>query len=319
MTEQMTEQAVTPEQTNVNPFKPRPLKPLFAKASVTWGYNPREPERARIYLMGLRKQFKTSFAASNPDAVILDFEGGANAVMSPRAYVVNLSGTATKLPTDSGYAEERAWLLKSPLDRYLLTKKLLLEDAKSADPQFKTVVIDSMDLFIEHKITEFCRDERVENIGDYRSHGAGYSKVCERITRELQDFEDAGYGMVLIAHLGEQKDDTGKITIGTRITGSFHKTLLMKVDQVMTINLLSVSTQATRDVEQNGKVVKKVIPGQRDTKVTISLRTMPLPDNVERGCRVQIPDGLELPLSDAWAVYADAYRKEVQRVKSTLQ
>lgn len=308
-------------QTLNSPFRPKPLKAAFQGLSVSYGYNPRLPERARIYLLGLRKQFKSSFAASNPDACILDFEGGANAVMAPRAYVCNLSATATAEPGTPAYEAERAWLKMPVLERYAKIKAQLIADASTKDPQFKTIGFDSIDLFIELLITDFCREVGVEHIGDYKSRGAGYNRVLERLMRELQDFEEAGYGLIIVAHLGEKtlnNGDDSQLIIRPRISDSFHKGLLMKVDQILQISLTSISVPAKVAKTFNGKTIMVDDKENRVTKTEVLLRSIPTPENPERGCRVQIPDKLQLPLADAWQTYARAYRAEVRRVRASL-
>lgn len=311
-----------PNQQIVSPFGGT-LKDIF-KGMMHTGYNPRPPERSRLLLLGLRKSFKTSFACSHSRCCVLDWEGGANAVMHKKAFDANLSGVPTLSAGEPGYAEERQWLAAAPWARYLRVKEALLADAKSPEPQFTTVAIDSVDYMIELMCTQFCREQAIEDLGDYKTMGAGYGRVRERFLRELDDLEMAGYGLILNAHLGEKMmhrpDGSDNLRVEPRISDSFYKALMMKVDQIMHISL-TVDTIPTKRTTRlpNGQEVEVVDKSKTETVVNIVLRTVPTPENRERGCRVQIPDRLHLPLDGAWDVYAQAYREEVKRVRATLE
>lgn len=318
-------QAVTtpPAQVLSSPFVAGPLKTVFAGMAVC-GYNPRPAERGRIYLMGLRKSFKTSFCCSHPGCCVLDFEGGANAVMTPRAFTVNLSGGATLSPGQPGYEEERKWLLLSPWDRFQKIKAALILDGRSQAPQFSTIAIDSSDLMAEVMVDRFCQEQGVADIGEYKTKGAGYGMVRVQMFRQLKDLEDAGYGLIVTAHLSEKiltnEDGTNRIIVDNWIFDSFHRAFLRWADQVLNIYLTVTSMPTKRTIrltDGSAAVIDDKV--NRVEEALIELRTIPTPDNRERGCRVQVPDRLRLPFADAWQVYRKAYQEEISRVQRQLK
>jgi hypothetical protein len=286
---------------------PNRLKPVF-EGLIQRGYNPRPPEKSRMLVLGLRKSGKSSFICSNPDACVLDFEGGCNAITNPRAYVADLS------PTNQDAAG--VWA------SYQKIKTVLIQDGKSPKPQFRTIGVDSIDLMVDLLATLFCREQKIENLSEYKSMGAGFQRVRERMLRELQDFEDAGYGLMIPSHLGEKTltDSTGssRLVVQPRLSDSFRQALLMRVDQIVHIGLTAVTTFPKKTITLPGGVTREIEDKTNpQTEIQVQLRTLSGPTDRERGCRVAIPDGLEIPVADGWSVYANAYNAEVARVRTT--
>lgn len=305
------------EQALISPYTPKPLKSVF-KGMATYGYNPRRPERARHLILAQPKHGKSSLGVSCPTAAVLDFEGGANAVTNPRAYIFNLSGTPTLVPGDPRYAEERAWLMVDPWERYLKVKDLLIEDSKSADPQFTTVVVDSLDVFLDRISSNLCRAKGADNISDgaFGKYG-GFHLVSEQVRREFADFESAGYGLVIPTHLTEKRMVDGNVALEPLVFPSVFKAVLRMVDQVVSIKKIVESRAAKKKITTpKGVEVEIDDPNKRIITTAVTLRTVPMPENPDRGCRVSIPDELTLPQADGWEQYASAYNAEVARVRA---
>jgi len=309
MSEAKTDSAVieeTPIQEITSPWSPKPLKRIFKDLAVC-EYRPRPVEKCRVLVWGLPKSGKTTFVCSNPDAIVLDFEGGANAVVHPRAYVVDLSPASGDV-----------------LNRYQKIKNLLIEDARSVDPQFKVVVIDSIDFMADRWDATFCAENGITDLGEYRSGGAGYHRVNMRILDELRTFEDAGYGIMLVGHLSEKSyDDSGnqRFRIVPNIRDSLLRPLARWADQILTIASVPQIVYPTKRVPVPGKPGEYrtvEIKTEPQTVNRIVLQAVKMSDNHNTGCRVQIPGQLELPEADGYQVYKTAYETEVQRVREHL-
>lgn len=296
-----------------NPISKRKLKPTFGAMGYR-AYSPRPPERARTLVLGLRKTGKSSFAASNPVCAVLDFEGGAHSVKNPQAYIFPIQPTADEV--DSGKPREGYDSL-DPWQRYQAVKKALLADAKSGDPQFKTVAIDSVDAMVEFMIGEFCKEKKIDNLGDYKDGRAGWFEVRSPFQRELLDFDYAGYGLIMISHLAERVVNEN-LVVQPKLSNSFREALLMMADQIVHTEFIWESKPGTKTVKIGNEM--KTVPDRenRIEESRVVLRTISKPNDRERGCRVQIPDGLVLPDGAGWAAYAEAYLKEVERVKSEV-
>jgi len=292
-------------------FTGQPLKPAFQGVQLTRGYHPRPPERARILLMGLRKSGKSTFAVSHPGCCVLDFEGGCAAIPHPRAYIAGL----TDCPAPDDRAANPEWYARDLWDRYQQVKSALLADAKTASPQFTTVAFDSVDFLLSVIIDRFCREHELDSITDYKGRGAGWFEVASRLLREIDDMERAGYGLILNTHQVEKTFSHGENTwveIKPCLIESARRELLKRVDQIMHIGMTEVTKPRMETVTIDGKPYQCKTQ-EVDTIVKVVLRTIPLGNDRERGCRVAIPDKLELPPRDAWAAYADAYNAEVER------
>jgi hypothetical protein len=288
------------------------LKDVFRNISYS-GYHPTPVERSKALVLGLRKSFKTSYACSNPKAAILDWEGGANAVLNPKAHIFNLSNTPVFSPGEPEYEAEQIWLAIPRWDRWLKIKSILLADAKTPDPQFHTVAWDSVDRFTDLMEALFLEEKGKEHMGDYKKKGAGYNELAGRVMAEIDELEEARYGAIYNVHLVEKRIDEGDKTSyvpKVRLYDSIYKELLMRVEQIIQISLLK--TKVPKVVERTLPDGRKISSKISVDKVCISLRTMPTPENRERGCRVQIPDGIELPLNGAYAAYAAEYNRQVK-------
>jgi hypothetical protein len=256
-------------------------------------------------VMGLQKHGKSTLLCSHPGALVFDWEGGASAVTHPRAYIADLWGQA------------------DPWAKYLQIKELVIQDARSAHPQFRTVFMDTADQMIDYMQFRFCQEEGLDNIGDYRDGRAGYARVRERFMRELFDFEAAGYGIGVAVHQEEQflQDRQGGSILRIKVcmSDSFRRALIRYVDQIITITRVTETVYPMKTVNIPGKGSRQIEDRSRPQSVVqVHLRTLPIAEDQTTGCRVSIPDRLLLPEADGWTVYADAYQKEVAARKAEL-
>jgi len=286
-------------------------KPIFRDIPLIRGYNPRPPERARHLIMGLRKSAKSTFVCSLPMCCVLDWEGGCDAITKARAHVVSL----TDFPSPERANVMKSWFSLGVWDRYEKIKDALLKDAKTTAPTFTTIAVDSVDYMFDVICARFCQENNIFSVGDFKGKkGTGWYQVRVRLLSEIDAFEQAGYGLLLTTHQTETtvwRDDHPTLQLRPNLSEQVRQALLRRVDQIVHMSALLEQDETEVTTMVKGKPISTT---QRTGLVTrVRLRTVPVRDDKERGCRVNIPDKLLIPEVNGWDTYAAAYRAEVER------
>lgn len=134
-----------------------------------------------VLLYGKPKSGKTTAACSFPDAVLLAFEKGYNAIGNAFPYDVNKWSDFKMALRD-------------------------LEDQRSKD-RFKTVIIDTVSICWEMCEKYICQQNGVQKIGDI-PWGAGYTSCKKEFETSIRRITQLGYGVVLIAHSAARIEKT---------------------------------------------------------------------------------------------------------------
>ncbi len=134
-----------------------------------------------VLLYGKPKSGKTTAACSFPDAVLLAFEKGYNAI-----------GDA--FPFDINKWSDFKMALRD------------LEDQRSKD-RFKTVIIDTVSICWEMCEKYICQQNGVQKIGDI-AWGGGYVACKKEFESSIRRITQLGYGIVLIAHSASRVEKT---------------------------------------------------------------------------------------------------------------
>lgn len=134
-----------------------------------------------VLLYGKPKSGKTTAACSFPDAVLLAFEKGYNAI--GEAY-----------PFDINKWSDYKMALRD------------LADQRSKD-RFKTVIIDTVSICWDMCEKFVCQQNGVQKISDI-SWGAGYTACKKEFENSLREITRLGYGVVLIAHSASRVEKT---------------------------------------------------------------------------------------------------------------
>jgi len=134
-----------------------------------------------VLLYGKPKSGKTTAACSFPDAVLLAFEKGYNAI-----------GNA--FPFDINKWSDFKMALRD------------LEDARSKE-RFKTVIIDTVSICWEMCEKYVCQQNGVQKIGDI-PWGGGYTACKKEFETSIRRITQLGYGVVLIAHSASRVEKT---------------------------------------------------------------------------------------------------------------
>ena len=134
-----------------------------------------------VLLYGKPKSGKTTAACSFPDAVLLAFEKGYNAIGN--AY-----------PFDISKWSDFKMALRD------------LEDARAKE-RFKTVIIDTVSICWEMCEKFICQQNGVQKISDI-PWGAGYTSCKKEFETSIRRITQLGYGVVLIAHSASRVEKT---------------------------------------------------------------------------------------------------------------
>ena len=134
-----------------------------------------------VLLYGKPKSGKTTAACSFPDAVLLAFEKGYNAIGN--AY-----------PFDINKWSEFKMALRD------------LEDPRSKE-RFKTVIVDTVSICWEMCEKFICQQNGVQKIGDI-PWGGGYTACKKESETSIRRITQLGYGVVLIAHSASRVEKT---------------------------------------------------------------------------------------------------------------
>ena len=134
-----------------------------------------------VLLYGKPKSGKTTAACSFPDAVLLAFEKGYNAIGNAYPFDINKWSDFKMALRD-------------------------LEDVRSKE-RFKTVIIDTVSICWEMCEKYICQQNGVQKIGDI-PWGGGYTACKKEFETSIRRITQLGYGVVLIAHSSSRVEKT---------------------------------------------------------------------------------------------------------------
>lgn len=126
-----------------------------------------------VFFYGEPKSGKTTIASKFPDALLLAFEKGYNALAGVMAQPIN------------------SWAEFIKVNRQLKDDKV--------KEKFATIIIDTSDIAYEYCEKYICNNNGVDTIGDI-PYGKGYELVEKEFDSKLRSIVQMGYGIVLISH-----------------------------------------------------------------------------------------------------------------------
>ena len=138
-----------------------------------------------VFFYGEPKSGKTTIASKFPNALLLAFEKGYNALAGVMAQPIN------------------SWAEFIKVQRQLKDEKI--------KEKFETIVIDTADIAYSYCEKYVCANEGVDTIGDV-PYGKGYALVANEFDEKLRAIVQLGYGIVLISHATDKvfKDESGQ-------------------------------------------------------------------------------------------------------------
>ncbi|MBO7694625.1 MAG: ATP-binding protein [Methanobrevibacter sp.] len=137
-----------------------------------------------VFFYGEPKSGKTTIASKFPNALLLAFEKGYNALAGVMAQPIN------------SWAE------------FIKVQRQLKDD--KVKERFSTIIIDTADIAYSYCEKYVCANNGVDTIADV-GYGKGYTLVGNEFDEKLRSIVQMGYGIVLISHATDKvfKDENG--------------------------------------------------------------------------------------------------------------
>jgi len=225
---------------------PNTLPDCYTQLGVTSGWSPVLPKDMRLFLLSESGGGKTTFISNIPRTIILDFEKGSQEVIHGRGH--------------------RVWMRNYQVYKNIMN--LLIRDGLAGKHHFDRVAFDTGDawvVMVDRAMAEERSDPSgkvYETMGDYGSHGAGYSALYKRLLFDLDQIYKAGYTWAVTGHVAE-KD----ITVGT---GKSAETIVVKrpvmsrgiVSSLEAQSELTAFLEDRSGVRSTGTITKKLPNGQ---------------------------------------------------------
>lgn len=138
-----------------------------------------------VFFYGEPKSGKTTIASKFPNALLLAFEKGYNALAGVMAQPIN------------SWAE------------FIKVQRQLKDD--KVKEKFSTIIIDTADIAYSYCEKYICANNGVDTIADI-GYGKGYALVGNEFDEKLRSIVQMGYGIVLISHATDKvfKDESGQ-------------------------------------------------------------------------------------------------------------
>lgn len=137
-----------------------------------------------VFFYGEPKSGKTTIASKFPNALLLAFEKGYNALAGVMAQPIN------------SWAE------------FIKVQRQLKDD--KVKEKFSTIIIDTADIAYSYCEKYVCANNGVDTVADI-GYGKGYALVGNEFDEKLRSIVQMGYGIVLISHATDKvfKDENG--------------------------------------------------------------------------------------------------------------
>jgi hypothetical protein len=288
---------------NVVPNQVPQIPPDWASLGAVSGYNPPTPEKLRLLIDGPEGEGKSTFVASMPNNLILDFEGGAGGVVGPRSTRIKVNG----------------------FDHYMQITDKLIAESKGGNPFFKRFTFDTADRWSEMIARQVAKENNVPDIADYGAKGAGYRVLKNRAWYRVQGLEDAGYGWAIVGHLTEKTitDPTNRsreITVPRlALFDSLRSPLSQGCDFHATV--YNLTTEVPKMVSQVVPGVKDPIQVQVGSEISSTYWFSCVSVGGKQGKARGVPSmeaKFQLPLMGGWDLFVQKYNEAVIKAKGKV-
>jgi len=275
----------------------------YAKMGVRQGFQPTPPDRLRMAIGGLYGKGKSTFVASIPGALILDFDCASNNVYSSRAFHVQVTSWET----------------------YETIKAQVFADKLKGDCPFTRVVFDPLDAFLMPLVDLHVLDVRrkqsksdnasifnVTTITEYGQEGMGYRILRAELIKELRSWFNAGFPWVITYQMKATKEAEARYPL---MAPSALGLVLGEADLTGYVHSKPVLVTYTETKRINPtKVIE--IPRQK-TEIRFLLDI--LPENAltdEKRRILGLNESIPLPPVDGWASFVEKYEAAIARLNA---
>jgi len=265
----------------------------YASLGAYTGFNPRTADQLRIFIVGLTGEGKSTFAASVPNSLVLDFEKGDDLIPSK----VNM-----RIPILN-------------MEHYRKIYEQLIQDGEQKKHPVKRIIFDTGDEWIAHYAAAISREKGVDAIEEWGQKGAGWALLRRRMTHDLDALSMAGYSWMVIGHLQEKTITSPKTQQETTVlreglSPGMSMAIKRKADYLISILRVPTSVITKETIIVGGKTIVRDVRKTRQIYKMIMAGELDIPG---KG-RIQFSsDEYELPKKGGWAVFKQAYDEAVAR------
>lgn len=279
---------------------PNAVSPRYAALGATTAFQMFPPSKLRLYLVGKLGAGKSTWIASRPGSLHLDFQNGAWAIphrTAPRIVINNYK-------------------------HYCDILEALVQDGKAGKREFDSVSFDPinrMALLIEEHLYDLYTREgvRPEHLSDIGGQGKGYELLYHSVISDIRRLEDAGYGWTAVAHLDEKEITVGKNTVTVLREGAYPglcKLIRQECDYMVALDHSRKEEKQKLTKVVNGREI--TIPGESTFREVFHLSVF-LNRQRETKYRVRLPSGpFEVSRDEGWAPFEEAYVAACQEFTS---
>jgi len=289
MTEQNTKPVVNP----VVAATPNtvPLIPTdWSLLGLVSGYSPKSAERLRLWITGPSGEGKSTFMASIPDHIILDFDDGANAIPGSKAARIYIKN----------------------YQHYMAVTDKLIAEAKAGKPPCLRVTIDTVDEWVGMITNQLQEEKGCEDITEFGSQGHGWGLIRERCWSRLRDLEHAGYVWSCVGHINT-KTETNPATNKERtvlresVFPSFAKKITTRSDFKVSIYCVpkTVEKKEKRKLP-SGQIIEVSAGSETQQVYYLSSITTVEKENKSRGVP-SMERKFVIPLVGGWDLFKEKY------------
>ena len=275
-----------------------PLIPTdWSLLGLVGGYNPKLAEALRLYALGPYNEGKTTFIASIPNNIILDFEDGANAIVGPNSVRIHIRD----------------------YEHLVQVTKKLVEDAKNKNQHWKRVSFDTIEEFVDLIKHQLEVEKNVEDITDYGSRGHGYNLILQRVWSVVMDLEQAGYTWAIVGHQKiktEMNPATKKEE--AKIREAVYPGVAAKIKNKSDFQITVYRLPKTKVIKTQVKIATgQVITQEKEVTANVYYACSFTSDRGDAKSRgVPTMDAkFEIPLINGWNVFKEKYDNAVEAAR----
>ena len=279
-------------------------KDLLDLPGVHQGFDPVSANRGRYVFTGRPGCGKSTILHSNPQAFILDVEGGGSTVDDPQAGVYRVPDT---VPPGKQAAAYKAMAEK------------IIERRRRGKTDVQLLGVDSIDKLIDIFLRDFCLNHGIEDPLEYKDgNGNAYTMVRRDIFGMFDAAYRAGLGWAMLAHVTPKTRKVGgeeKVVQSLAVSDSFAVAIRRECEHML---FMEFATKTWTEPGPTKMVAGKKItlPGETKKEITRVLRTKP--GGVWKGesttdvkVRVPFPDKTVVPRIGGWPALAKVYDEAI--------
>lgn len=285
----------------------------YAKLGVRRGFLPRSADQLRMVIKSLYGSGKSTFIASDPKTLVLDFDMAVENVFG------NLCGYAP-LPT---------W---EDFDKAVT---LLLADKAAGRCPYSRICFDTVDSYLDLIDRRMVEERRallktpaerdkfsMRSMTEFGGQGAGYRILRVELMRYIRALQSAGFHWTVTVQMRKWTEKVGDNLVTQKrelLFPTASELLDAAADVVAYIHADKVTVPVIEQRKlQSGKTIQQQTGTKTETRYFLDV-TMEDPSVTMKRRILRFDESIQLPETGGWQVFADAYTKGVQKLEAQMK